>query len=59
MKFIYDFVAGNSRVTPVGVVVGAAATALLVRGGFTLAAGGVFVAVILATLAGSVLEKER
>lgn len=59
MKFVYDFVAGNSRVTPIGVAAGALAAALLVRGGFALAAGGVFIAVVLATLAGSVFEKER
>jgi hypothetical protein len=59
MKFLYDFVAGNSRVTPVGVLAGALAAALLVRAGFALAASGVFIAVLLATLTGSVLEKER
>lgn len=59
MKFIYDFVAGNSRVTPVGVVLAAVATAALVRAGLTVAAGAVLAAVLLATLAGSVFEKER
>lgn len=59
MKFFYDFVAGNSRVTPVGVLAAALAAALLVRAGFAQAASWVFIAVLLATLAGSVLEKER
>lgn len=59
MKFLYDFVAGNSRVTPAGVAVAAVAATLLVHAGMTLAAGITLAAVLLATLAGSVFEKER
>ena len=59
MKFIYDFIAGNSRVTPAGVAVAAVAAAMLVRAGLPLAAGAALAALLLATLAGSVFEKER
>ena len=59
MKFLYDFIAGNSRVTPVGLVIAAAAAAFAVRNGQPVIAGAAFVAILLATLAGSVLEKER
>lgn len=59
MKFIYDFVAGNSRVTPAGVTLAALSAAFLVHAGYAAAGASVFVGVIVATLAGSVFEKER
>ncbi|GAC1356276.1 MAG: hypothetical protein NVSMB31_16910 [Vulcanimicrobiaceae bacterium] len=59
MKFAYDFIAGNSRVTPFGVLAAAAVAFALARAGFPVYAGIAFVVVLLATLAGGVFEKER
>ncbi|GAC1614398.1 MAG: hypothetical protein NVS9B12_15240 [Vulcanimicrobiaceae bacterium] len=59
MKFLYDLLAGNSRITPFGVLAAALLASALVRAQLTSLAAGVFVAVLLATLAAGVLEKER
>ena len=59
MKFLYDLLAGNSRITPFGVLAAALLASLLVRAHFFTAAAGAFVAVLLATLVAGTLEKER
>ena len=59
MKFLYDLIAGNSRITPFGVLAAALVTSLLVREGLYTAAAGAFVALLLATLVAGTLEKER
>ena len=59
MKFLYDLIAGNSRITPFGVLAAALVATLLVRSHLYTAAAGAFVAVLLATLVAGTLEKER
>lgn len=59
MKFLYDLLAGNSRITPFGVLLAALLTSLLVHAQLYTAAAGVFLAVLLATLVAGTLEKER
>ncbi|MDP9016986.1 MAG: hypothetical protein M3N19_01530 [Candidatus Eremiobacteraeota bacterium] len=59
MNFLYDFIAGNSRVTPFGVLATAAVTFALVRAGLPGYAGIALVVLLVATLAGGVFEKER
>ncbi|MDP9111524.1 MAG: hypothetical protein M3M96_07830 [Candidatus Eremiobacteraeota bacterium] len=59
MKAIYKFVAGNSRLTPVGVALAAIAALLLARGEQRVAASVVFLLILILTLTASVFEKER
>ena len=59
MKAIYKFVAGNSRITPIGVAIAATAAALLARSNLRLAGSIVFLIVLVLTLTASVFEKER
>ena len=59
MRFLYDLLAGNSRITPFGVAAAAIAATLLVRAQLYTPAAGVFVVILLATLTAGVLEKER
>lgn len=59
MKFLYDLIAGNSRVTPFGVLAAALAATLLVRSQLYTVAAAAFVAILLATLVAGTLEKER
>lgn len=59
MKAIYKFVAGNSRVTPIGVAIAAAGAALMARSDLRVASGIVFLTVLVLTLTASVFEKER
>lgn len=59
MKFLYDLLAGNSRITPFGVAVAAVVAVVLVRAQLYTLAAGAFVAILLATLTAGVLEKER
>jgi hypothetical protein len=59
MKFFYDLLAGNSRITPFGVAAAAVLASILVHAQLYTAAAGAFVAVLLATLVAGTLEKER
>ncbi len=59
MKFLYDLIAGNSRITPFGVVAAALIAFAFVRAQLYTLAAGAFVAVLLATLTAGVMEKER
>lgn len=59
MKAIYKFVAGNSRVTPLGVALAAAAAGLMARSELRAAGGIIFLGILVLTLTASVFEKER
>ena len=59
MKFLYDLIAGNSRITPFGVLAAALVATFFVHEGLDTAAAGAFIGILLATLAAGVLEKER
>ena len=59
MNFFYDLIAGNSRITPVGVAVSAACAWYIARTAFAPYAAPVFIGLLLATLFLGVLEKER
>jgi hypothetical protein len=55
MKQAYKFIAGNSRVTPIGVVIAIAAV-LVFRHGAGWRADVTFLGILLATLAASTFE---
>ena len=59
MKFLYDLLAGNSRITPFGILGAALIATLLVRAQLPTVAAGAFLVVLLATLTAGVFEKER
>ena len=59
MKFIYDLIAGNSRVTPLGVAIAAVLSWYVARTAFSPFAGALFIALLITTLFLGVLEKER
>lgn len=54
MKRVYKFIAGNSRVTPIGIAAAVIVALVLQRGAVWTPA--VYIAVLLATLAVSTLE---
>jgi hypothetical protein len=55
VKQAYKFIAGNSRITPIGIAL-AVAYALAFRHGFGWQTGAIFIAILLATLAASTFE---
>lgn len=55
MKRVYKFIAGNSRVTPVGIAA-AVILAIALRGNANWWTGAAYVGVLLLTLAASTLE---
>ena len=59
MKFLYDLIAGNSRITPFGVILAALAALALERSAFSGYTGAVFVIILLATLVAGTFERER
>ena len=58
MKAAYEFLVGNSFVTPVGLAIAVAAASALLHAKLAYA-GAALVAILLATLAFSVFERER
>ncbi|GAC1497631.1 MAG: hypothetical protein NVS1B14_00080 [Vulcanimicrobiaceae bacterium] len=59
MKAVYDFVAGGSRVTPLGVAASALVAIALLRTPFHAYAAAAFVVLLLATLALAAFEDPR
>jgi len=59
VKAIYKFVAGNSRRTPIGLLIAALAAGFMAHSDLRLAGGIVFLTVLILTLTASVFEKER
>jgi hypothetical protein len=57
VKAAYEFVAGNSAVTPLGLALGVAVTLALLHANLAPYAGAAFIVALIATLAGSVFEK--
>jgi predicted cobalt transporter CbtA len=55
MKRIYKFIAGNSRVTPIGIAIAIVLGAAF-RGTQSQLAQGLYIGVLLATLAASTFE---
>lgn len=56
MKHLYKFITGNSRVTPIGIVV-AVAAAVLLNSRLGSALPAVYLGILLVTLAVSTLEQ--
>ncbi len=59
MKFaaVYEFIAGNSRVTPLGLLAAVLAAVLLARGEYAAWVPALYLSILAATLAASVFEK--
>lgn len=57
MKAAYEFVAGNSLVTPLGLAIAVLSALVVLHAKLAAYAGAIFVFVLIATLAGSIFEK--
>ena len=57
MKAAYEFVAGNSVATPLGLAIAVIAALALLHAKFAANAGAVFMLILIVTLAVSVFEK--
>ncbi|MDQ6933288.1 MAG: hypothetical protein M3160_08965 [Candidatus Eremiobacteraeota bacterium] len=57
LSAIYEFIAGNSRVTPLGLLAAVLVAVLLPRGEHAAWVPALYLGVLLATLAASVFEK--
>lgn len=54
---IYEFIAGNSRITPLGLLAAVLVAVLLARGAFAAWVPALYLSILAATLAASVFEK--
>ncbi|MDQ6826079.1 MAG: hypothetical protein M3Z14_02625 [Candidatus Eremiobacteraeota bacterium] len=58
LSAIYEFIAGNSRITPLGILIGVLVVSVIARSAYATWIPGLYLAILAATLAASVFEKE-